>query len=87
VAFESDAELSLPHLRESAAGAGQARQDRSRPPAARVADEQGVLPIEHHALHFPLAHVIIDGHRSIRAEYVQLRVEEVCGGIAVARQN
>jgi hypothetical protein len=34
----------------AAAGAGQARQDRGRPPAARVAHEQGIFSIEHHAL-------------------------------------
>jgi hypothetical protein len=44
----------------SAAGAGQARQDGSRSPTTRVADEQRVLTIEHHTFHFPLADVVVE---------------------------
>ena len=56
----------------SAAGAGQAGEDGGCSSAARVSDEERVLSIENDALHLSFAHVVVDGHRTIGAEDVQL---------------
>ncbi len=42
------------------ASAGQAEQDGRRSSPVRVANEDPVLAIENHALHFALAHVVVD---------------------------
>ena len=57
----------------SAAGAGQASQSCECATATRVADKKGILSVQHHAFHFALACIVIDRHRAIRAENVQLR--------------
>jgi dienelactone hydrolase len=53
------------------AGAGEAGQDGHGAAAARVADEEGVLAVQHHALHFPLGHVVVDGHGAVVEEHAQ----------------
>ena len=42
----------------TAAGRGQAGEDGRRSTAARITDEQAVLPVQDHALHLALAHVM-----------------------------
>ena len=53
------------------AAAGQAGQDRCGPSTARVTNEERVFAIEDHALHLPLANIIIDGHGAIGREHGQ----------------
>jgi len=55
------------------AGAGEAAEDRRGDAAPRVADEQAVLAVERHALHFSLADVVVDRHRAVGSEDAQLR--------------
>ena len=57
----------------AATGAGQTGQDRRRSATARIAHEKTVLAIEDDALHLPFRDVVVDGHRAIGAEDVQLR--------------
>jgi len=52
-------------------GAGQAGQDRRRPAAARIADKQRILSIQHHAFHLSFADVVVDRHRAIGTEDAQ----------------
>ena len=39
--------------------------------AAGIADEQGVLAVQHDPLHFPFGDVVVHGHRAIGGEHVQ----------------
>src|SRR2546430_8902600 len=56
-----------------AAGTGQASQSCECATATWVADKKGILSVQHHAFHFALACIVIDRHRPVRAENVQLR--------------
>ena len=56
----------------SAACAGQAGQDGRGSSTTRIAHEERVLAVEHDALHLSLTHIVIDGHRAIGREDVQL---------------
>jgi len=55
-----------------AAGAGEAGKDRRSSPTPLVADEQAVFAIQHNPLHVPLADIVVDGHRAIADEDVQI---------------
>jgi hypothetical protein len=41
-------------------------------PSTWLADEQGVLAVQHHPIHFTFADVVIDGHGVIGAEGVEI---------------
>ena len=56
----------------TAAGVNQAGKDGRCSSSTRIADKQRVLPIEHNALHLPLANIVVDRHGAIRREDVQL---------------
>src|SRR6185312_17102890 len=53
-------------------GGGEGTEDRGGVAAPRVADEQAVLAVEHHALHLAFADVVVDGHTTVAGEDVQL---------------
>jgi hypothetical protein len=54
------------------ASAGQAGQDGRRSSSTRVANEEPVLAIRHHALYLALTHVAAERHSTVCAEDIQL---------------
>lgn len=50
----------------SLGGRRQAGEDSCRPTTPRIAHEKAVLPVQDHALHLALPHVVVDRHRAVR---------------------